>query len=1124
MHDGRRILGGLWILGALGCSTAGDPGAPARTEEALVNDGEQKVLPPLPENAQRFGASVAISDTRAVVGVPQGDRGRGAAFIYERSGPAWVLRQKLAAPNGGQFGSTVALSGSTIVVGAPQVPRPTFGNIGAVYVYGHDGVAATLTQTIPSEAPFNGGQFIQYGNHLALDGSVLLIGDDSVIHVLNRVGGLFNETQTIAPLSSFGNSGSMALSGNTLIRCASPGGGAPSVADVFVSSGSPATFQLEQRIVPMVGNPQPSGCGALALSGNTAITIGPDGDGTAGYVFVRSGSTWTAQGKLVEPNPAPFDVFGAAVALAGDVAVIGAPLRDHEQRDAGSAFVFTRSGGQWTPTRELIASDGGQGDAFGSSLAVSADFALVGAPNDDVPAIAQGSAYFFALDPLPPAEICVGTCSVDADCPAEKYCEASGLCLPKKARGRACETADCRAAGCAVCATGFCVDGFCCEDACSGEGLACSSVLTGRANGICHAVSQNSCGTGGAGSGGSGGSGASGTGGGGGSGTGGSSSTETGGAGPSAGGSTGMTGGAGGVAGSGGSEAPCVRVAPDGDDAAAVASNGVTPFRNVQPAIDFADAHRDVASRVCVAAGATCGAETAFTFSGPEGSDLRMRNGINVAGRYESTTWTQCTDSVVRLLAKTGRGVVFGPDITTLTELGAVEVLGPAETETAAVTVDGARGARLFDMSVASVNFASQVTYGVRIGPGSEVTIERSRIILVPGSVRSAALFLSDADLMLTDSSVSSTGGSALDLDDPRDVRVLRCEITGEDAAVIAVGDIEAVTIEDSTIDASASTRAARGVEIASKNPTGVTLRGNVVRVGGSYDLIGITLVGGGAVVDSNQVELVSFGGRGNALGIQCDGLDAAASCREVTGNVVTGPSCILSCAYDSKGMVVAGMSTLVDSNRVDGGCSSGAAWSAAVGLVVSGDARVQNNVLYGSTCASANEGVQGTGLVVDSERGVVDLSSNYIDGGRATAAGCATAGIRLLQGDVVLRNNIVAPGLCPNAVNLHQEREVIVPTVLENNDLAPGSPTAQLYRIIGAVDPTTIAEVNALPGAGANFSAACQYPLLPESACVDAGTPEGAPERDIEGDLRDDGAPDVGPDEIAGVPSPPVP
>ncbi len=60
-------------------------------------------------------------------------------------------------------------------------------------------------------------------------------------------------------------------------------------------------------------------------------------------------------------------------------------------------------------------------------------------------------------------------------------------------------------------------------------------------------------------------------------------------------------GGAAGAGGTGGSTSSCIRVAPNGDDCTALATNGETPFRNVQPAIDFANAHRDIATTVCVA-------------------------------------------------------------------------------------------------------------------------------------------------------------------------------------------------------------------------------------------------------------------------------------------------------------------------------------------------------------------------------------------------------------------------------------------------------------------------------------------------------------------------------------------
>jgi alpha-tubulin suppressor-like RCC1 family protein len=82
-------------------------------------------------------------------------------------------------------------------------------------------------------------------------------------------------------------------------------------------------------------------------------------------------------------------------------------------------------------------------------------------------------------------------CDGDARCRADKYCDANGICLPRKAQGRACEPfaeADCLTDGCRVCATGNCVDGFCCDSTCDQGCAACAGALTGALNGTCAPV------------------------------------------------------------------------------------------------------------------------------------------------------------------------------------------------------------------------------------------------------------------------------------------------------------------------------------------------------------------------------------------------------------------------------------------------------------------------------------------------------------------------------------------------------------------------------------------------------------------------------------------------------------
>ena len=115
-------------------------------------------------------------------------------------------------------------------------------------------------------------------------------------------------------------------------------------------------------------------------------------------MFVRSGGTWTQQAKLTASDAAADDLFGISVAVAGDTAVVGAYFDDTPAgTDAGSAYVFVRSGGTWTQQAKLTASDAAASDQFGVSVAVAGDTAVVGAYVDDTPAGDDaGSAYVFA--------------------------------------------------------------------------------------------------------------------------------------------------------------------------------------------------------------------------------------------------------------------------------------------------------------------------------------------------------------------------------------------------------------------------------------------------------------------------------------------------------------------------------------------------------------------------------------------------------------------------------------------------------------------------------------------------------------------------------------------------------
>jgi uncharacterized protein (TIGR03437 family) len=134
---------------------------------------------------------------------------------------------------------------------------------------------------------------------------------------------------------------------------------------------------------------------SVSVSGDTAV-IGASGRNNAqgaAYVWVRSGGEWSQQQELTASDGAMLDEFGYSVSVSGDTAVIGAWNKTiNLQQQQGAAYVFVRSGGVWTMQQELTASDAAQDDGFGLSVSVSGDTAVIGAPGKNG---GQGATYVF---------------------------------------------------------------------------------------------------------------------------------------------------------------------------------------------------------------------------------------------------------------------------------------------------------------------------------------------------------------------------------------------------------------------------------------------------------------------------------------------------------------------------------------------------------------------------------------------------------------------------------------------------------------------------------------------------------------------------------------------------------
>ena len=145
--------------------------------------------------------------------------------------------------------------------------------------------------------------------------------------------------------------------------------------------------------------------GVIALQGDgMLVSANPRGDEPAGVAVFERGESgeWTYTGRLPHQT-VEGENFGAALALEGDQAFVGAP---GEQESAGRVYVYDRAGDAWTETAVLELEDG-VGSGFGNAIAVGDGQLMIGAPGrgarpagddgDALPAVA-GNVHHYVLD------------------------------------------------------------------------------------------------------------------------------------------------------------------------------------------------------------------------------------------------------------------------------------------------------------------------------------------------------------------------------------------------------------------------------------------------------------------------------------------------------------------------------------------------------------------------------------------------------------------------------------------------------------------------------------------------------------------------------------------------------
>lgn len=296
-------------------------------------------------------------------------------------GVVFSIETKLTASNALSFGDVVAISGDTVVVGAPQDGG------GSAYVFVRDGGMWSQQQKLTASDTASGDNF---GESVAISGDLAVVAaprDDNFsgsAYVFVRAAGVWTlEQKLLASDRSVGDffGTSVAIDGETIVVGAEDSGSFSGSAYVFVRNGG---MWIQQQKLTAGDAPAAANFGSsVAISGETTV-IGARADATSGfdagsaYVFVRSGAAWSQQQKLIANDAAAASQFGISVAISGDTALVGAFLDDAAAMNSGSAYVFVRSGSAWAQEQKLIASDAAAEIGFGFSVDIGGDIAVIG--------------------------------------------------------------------------------------------------------------------------------------------------------------------------------------------------------------------------------------------------------------------------------------------------------------------------------------------------------------------------------------------------------------------------------------------------------------------------------------------------------------------------------------------------------------------------------------------------------------------------------------------------------------------------------------------------------------------------------------------------------------------------
>lgn len=319
----------------------------------------------------KLGYSVAASGNWMVAGAILdvaednfGTLGVGSVRVFKKDQDKWGYKYRVMSfePNANdQFGSAVGMTATHIISGSPKEELPNKVDVGVAYVYSYSDQGILLQDTLTSS---DGASYDLFGNFVAID------GDYAVVSAYAKtVGGMNYRGKAYLYLRN-------GVSWPQIAEFNPPDGAA---GDWFGSS------------VSIWGNYAAVGASEKNINGNA-------GAGKV-YLYRKSAIGWVLIAQIVSPVVKDRENFGKALYIRDNKMFVGAPDKNGNITDTeGKVYVYNLNNNDVVYHSTIVASDGMKSDNFGYSVTYNDSTLLIGAPDASVGAATkQGKVYAYKL-------------------------------------------------------------------------------------------------------------------------------------------------------------------------------------------------------------------------------------------------------------------------------------------------------------------------------------------------------------------------------------------------------------------------------------------------------------------------------------------------------------------------------------------------------------------------------------------------------------------------------------------------------------------------------------------------------------------------------------------------------